>query len=262
VWTDCGWYWYSDEPWAWACYHYGYWVYEANYGWVWVPDVVWGPAWVSWRVGGGYIGWAPLPPPGVSIHVAAPTLFVFVQTAHFTQPIRPTKVIVNNTTIIKQTTVINNIKQVNRTFDGAAPRKVVVNEGPGVGVIEKQTNRKVDAVPIQEAAQRTTAPSTIERKPMPERKLTPTDRQPPAETPGAPARKSSPPEAPAETPGPPARKSSPPDQPRQTPGHEFAPAPTPAPGPGTSPGNPAGPPDGRGKGPEKDKDKGHDKDRP
>src|SRR5262245_29316185 len=23
VWTDCGWYWGSDEPWAWACYHYG-----------------------------------------------------------------------------------------------------------------------------------------------------------------------------------------------------------------------------------------------
>ena len=22
-WTDCGWYWVSDEPWAWACYHYG-----------------------------------------------------------------------------------------------------------------------------------------------------------------------------------------------------------------------------------------------
>src|SRR5258708_25760649 len=22
VWTDAGWYWQSDEPWAWACYHY------------------------------------------------------------------------------------------------------------------------------------------------------------------------------------------------------------------------------------------------
>src|SRR5439155_21113565 len=27
-WTDCGWYWVSDEPWAWACYHYGSWVYD------------------------------------------------------------------------------------------------------------------------------------------------------------------------------------------------------------------------------------------
>src|SRR5689334_7249602 len=25
VWTDCGWYWQSDEPWSWACYHYGSW---------------------------------------------------------------------------------------------------------------------------------------------------------------------------------------------------------------------------------------------
>jgi hypothetical protein len=24
-WTDCGWYWVSEEPWAWACYHYGNW---------------------------------------------------------------------------------------------------------------------------------------------------------------------------------------------------------------------------------------------
>src|SRR5262245_60552091 len=26
VWTDAGWFWQSDEPWAWACYHYGTWV--------------------------------------------------------------------------------------------------------------------------------------------------------------------------------------------------------------------------------------------
>src|SRR5262245_53019814 len=23
VWTDCGWYWETSEPWGWACYHYG-----------------------------------------------------------------------------------------------------------------------------------------------------------------------------------------------------------------------------------------------
>src|SRR5437899_1908013 len=23
--TDCGWFWVSDEPWGWACYHYGRW---------------------------------------------------------------------------------------------------------------------------------------------------------------------------------------------------------------------------------------------
>ena len=55
VWTDCGWYWASDEPWAWACYHYGYWVYDSDYGWIWVPGVEWAPAWVCWRFGGGYV---------------------------------------------------------------------------------------------------------------------------------------------------------------------------------------------------------------
>src|SRR5579862_8643757 len=28
TWTDCGWYWVSDEPWAWACYHYGTWAFD------------------------------------------------------------------------------------------------------------------------------------------------------------------------------------------------------------------------------------------
>ena len=31
----------------------------------WVPGYEWGPAWVSWRFGGGYVGWAPLPPRAV-----------------------------------------------------------------------------------------------------------------------------------------------------------------------------------------------------
>ena len=31
-----------------------------SYGWVWVPGYEWGPAWVSWRTGGDYVGWAPL----------------------------------------------------------------------------------------------------------------------------------------------------------------------------------------------------------
>ena len=59
---EYGWYWESDEPWGWATYHYGRWVYTAEYGWVWVPDDEWGPAWVEWRYGGGYVGWAPMPP--------------------------------------------------------------------------------------------------------------------------------------------------------------------------------------------------------
>jgi hypothetical protein len=62
VYTDEGWTWVSDEPWGWATYHYGRWANIDGTGWVWVPGYQWAPAWVSWRYGGGYCGWAPLPP--------------------------------------------------------------------------------------------------------------------------------------------------------------------------------------------------------
>lgn len=62
VWTDGGWFWDSDEPWGWATYHYGRWYVDPVYGWSWVPGYAWAPAWVTWRFGGGAIGWAPLLP--------------------------------------------------------------------------------------------------------------------------------------------------------------------------------------------------------
>lgn len=62
VWTDCGWYWYSDYSWGWAPFHYGRWYSHPHWGWCWVPGTVWGPSWVSWRYTDGYCGWAPLPP--------------------------------------------------------------------------------------------------------------------------------------------------------------------------------------------------------
>ncbi len=62
VYTDAGWTWASDESFGWATYHYGRWVNLNGTGWVWVPGYTWAPAWVSWRYGGGYAGWAPLPP--------------------------------------------------------------------------------------------------------------------------------------------------------------------------------------------------------
>ncbi len=62
VWTNYGWTWVADEDWGWAPYHYGRWYDDAYNGWCWVPGRDWSPAWVAWREGGGYIGWAPLPP--------------------------------------------------------------------------------------------------------------------------------------------------------------------------------------------------------
>lgn len=62
IWTDCGWYWYSDYSWGWAPFHYGRWCDYPRLGWIWVPDTHWGPSWVSWRYSSSYCGWAPLPP--------------------------------------------------------------------------------------------------------------------------------------------------------------------------------------------------------
>jgi hypothetical protein len=63
VWADdVGWTWASQEPWGWATYHYGRWYFDPSYGWSWVPGRTWAPAWVSWRVEAGFIGWAPLWP--------------------------------------------------------------------------------------------------------------------------------------------------------------------------------------------------------
>lgn len=60
--------WVSNYDWGWAPFHYGRWIFHKRRGWLWIPDTKWGPAWVSWRSGGGYYGWAPLGP-GVSINI-------------------------------------------------------------------------------------------------------------------------------------------------------------------------------------------------
>jgi hypothetical protein len=65
--TDYGWTWVSDYNWGWAPFHYGRWQPLGAHGWCWIPGRIWGPAWVHWRLGGGYVGWAPLPPRGVRI---------------------------------------------------------------------------------------------------------------------------------------------------------------------------------------------------
>ncbi len=62
VFTDEGWTWVSDEPFGWITYHYGRWMRTRTLGWVWTPGEQWAPAWVSWRYGGDFAGWAPLPP--------------------------------------------------------------------------------------------------------------------------------------------------------------------------------------------------------
>src|SRR5581483_8599131 len=133
--TDAGSYWASDEPWGWATYHYGRWGFTDQYGWYWVPQIQWAPAWVSWHRGGGYIGWEPLYTSDV--RVSLPRAYVFVQERHFLDPIRSSTVVVNNTTIIKQT---------------------VINQAPTTAVVEKASGHKVRALPVQEVRYKAEAP--------------------------------------------------------------------------------------------------------
>lgn len=87
--TDVGWAFESDFDWGWATFHYGRWCDDARHGWVWVPGDEWAPAWVDWREGGGYVGWAPLPPRGAGVEA---TRWIYADASVFAQgrvPRRP-----------------------------------------------------------------------------------------------------------------------------------------------------------------------------
>ncbi len=154
VMTDYGWTWVSDEPFGWATYHYGRWAYDPDYGWEWIPGYEWGPAWVAWRNGGGYIGWAPLPPQvrfrvgigldlgGIDLNVAlTPTHFCFVEERAFLRPnvftyVEPSArnvTIIHNTTNITHYTVVNNR---------------VVNQGIPVQRVEQVTGQRVQRLQV------------------------------------------------------------------------------------------------------------------
>ena len=137
--SDAGWCWQSDEPWGWATYHYGRWDFDVSFGWIWFPEIQWAPAWVEWRSGGGYVGWAPMPPRHRERRDSRDSTYVFVEENRFVEPVRPNKVIVNNTTIIQKTVNVTNTTVVNNT---------VINEGPRVDVIERASGRKVSNVPV------------------------------------------------------------------------------------------------------------------
>ncbi|MCF0053999.1 hypothetical protein LXM25_28255 [Dyadobacter sp. LJ53] len=86
--TEYGNTWVSDYDWGWAPFHYGRWSYDDYNGWFWIPGYEWGPAWVNWRSGGGYYGWAPLGPGmQVNISVNLPSFWwVFVPQRYITSP--------------------------------------------------------------------------------------------------------------------------------------------------------------------------------
>jgi hypothetical protein len=147
--TEDGWFWDSDETFGWAAYHYGRWANDPYYGWLWVPGNEWAPAWVSWRHGNGYIGWAPLPPRAswqTSVGFTMGGLdidafidagdYAFVQDRAFVDrglalrvlPPRQNVTIINATSNVTYYTVVN---------------QRVVNGGVAVGDIEQAVGRRL-----------------------------------------------------------------------------------------------------------------------
>ena len=147
--TDYGNTWVSEDPWGWACYHYGRWTYNPYYGWVWVPGYEWAPAWVSWRYGGGQCGWAPLGP-GVSIgesYYCPDSWWVFVgpQYMYRQDCFNYWRGPGYNNTYIHQTTIINNYYRDNGT-------QVRYNYGPRAEQITAVTHQPVQVYRVSQAS--------------------------------------------------------------------------------------------------------------
>jgi len=187
-------------------------------------------------------------------------------------------VIVNNTTLIKNTTEIKNVRRENRQFDGKS-QTVIVNEGPGVDVVEKASGHKYTAVPVREADRQTlvSVPEKLKNRTAEPalNKRQHTVQEPPNLTPGkspmmpdnlpkndVPAQKIIPPErtipqTPPDKNVSPVDKVSPMDKEPQHPKEMVPPSQQPHPSaPVIPPGNPGS--DEKGQ----DKDKGHGQDNP
>ena len=155
--TDVGWTWVSYEDFGWATYHYGRWVRLSDYGWVWVPGnyLEWGPAWVSWRTGGDYIGWAPLPPGGEIVYESrpitgqvdiefdiGPAYYNFVDVRYIGEPVLRERIVDvrQNVTYINQTVNVTNITVQNNT---------VYNYGPDVNTLNQRSSRPIQRLRLE-----------------------------------------------------------------------------------------------------------------
>jgi Family of unknown function (DUF6600) len=129
VYTDeWGWYWVSDDVeanWGWVVYHYGRWAFEPGIGWFWVPGDEWAPAWVNWRYGDEYVGWAPLPPDElVESYQVQPAYWMFVPGRYMAAPRVRTYIV----PVYRRTVLLRGTRVVNRTVPVHGAR-LAVNPG-------------------------------------------------------------------------------------------------------------------------------------
>jgi hypothetical protein len=114
--TEYGNTWASDYDWGWAAFHYGRWTFDDYYGWEWIPGNEWAPAWVNWREGDGYYGWAPMSP-GINFDVnygndynIPDNYWVFASQSYINQPDIYNYYVPYNrvSTILRRTTYLRN----------------------------------------------------------------------------------------------------------------------------------------------------------
>ncbi|QJE94809.1 DUF6600 domain-containing protein [Luteolibacter luteus] len=133
--TNLGWNWCSDEPFGWACFHYGRWCLIEGRGWAWVPGDEWAPSWVCWREGGDHVGWAPLPPEtlcyrnrGWNKSVEADfgiswSMFTFVHCRHMADPLwKHCLPVADNRIYVPKTTNVTNIQYHRNQIVSGGPR--------------------------------------------------------------------------------------------------------------------------------------------
>jgi hypothetical protein len=154
--TDVGWTWISYEDFGWATYHYGRWIRLRGRGWVWVPGREWGPAWVSWRTGGDYVGWAPLPPrrageywdeQPITARVdidfdIGPAYYNFIDVRYIGEPVLRERIFAadQNVTYITKTVNVTNI-----TYNNSA----VYNYGPDFDTLSRYSTRPIQRLSVQ-----------------------------------------------------------------------------------------------------------------
>jgi hypothetical protein len=155
--TDVGWTWVSYEDFGWATYHYGRWIRLRGRGWVWVPGRDWGPAWVSWRTGGDYVGWAPLPPrragdifgdfspinSQVDIDFdIGPATYNFIDIRYIGEPVLRERIFAadQNVTYITKTVNVTNITYTN---------SMVYNYGPDYNTLSRYSTRPIQRLSLQ-----------------------------------------------------------------------------------------------------------------
>jgi hypothetical protein len=89
-------------------------------------------------------------------------VFVFVNSGGFGGPVRQSSVIIKNSAIFSKTAEVGGVKRETRST-GVASQRVIVNQGPKIEDVQRLTGKTFRAVPIQEAARRTTASVALKR---------------------------------------------------------------------------------------------------